>query len=112
VTRHLLCSVAHVYFSDLIFDLSVIRDYTWFDLRGGRPDTLATGRDVCVANGMLIICRGVAALQSFSITVFQLQTCCHFMLFISVTFVWSECIGRGKNRNKRIQTGPSTAVTV
>jgi len=33
VTHDLLCNAAHVYFSDLIFDLSVIRDHRWFDLR-------------------------------------------------------------------------------
>jgi hypothetical protein len=39
VSHDLLCNPTHVYFSDLIFDLSVIRDHTWFDLRRGRSDT-------------------------------------------------------------------------
>jgi hypothetical protein len=39
VTHDLLCNASHVYFSDLIFDLSVIRDHAWFDLWRGRLDT-------------------------------------------------------------------------
>jgi len=39
VTHDLLCNTAHVYFSDLIFDLCVITDHTRFDLRRERTDT-------------------------------------------------------------------------
>jgi transketolase C-terminal domain/subunit len=64
VTHDLLCNTTHVYFSDLIFSLSVIRDHTWFDLRRGRTDTYREGRAcVIVSSGVLIICSGITALS-------------------------------------------------
>lgn len=88
MTHDLLCNAVHVYFSDLIFDLSVIREHRWSDLRKGRSTRIE--RVVRVANGMLIICSGITVcseLFNYSISATNILI---FMLFIYVTFVWPE----------------------